>query len=126
MPNAIEKIEQDSYNTLNKCVACGGLNLKQFLDLDTQPLANNYHDGSGAGQEYPLGLNVCTDCWHTQLPVSVDPKVMFDHYLYVTGTSQTLRDYCDWFAQFVSDRAHNFTNGCVSFSWARCETLSVH
>ena len=104
MPNAIESIEQDSYSTLKKCVACGGSNLKQFLDLDKQPLANNYHDGSGAGQEYPLGLNVCTDCWHTQLPVSVDPKVMFDHYIYVTGTSKTLRDYCDWFAKFVTDR----------------------
>jgi SAM-dependent methyltransferase len=29
---------------------------------------------------------------------------MFDHYIYVTGTSQTLRDYCDWFAKFVTDR----------------------
>jgi SAM-dependent methyltransferase len=29
---------------------------------------------------------------------------MFDHYLYVTGTSQTLRDYCNWFAEFVDTR----------------------
>jgi len=104
MQNAIETTEQNSYTTLNKCVACGGSNLEQFLDLDKQPLANNYHDGSGSGDQYPLGLNVCKDCWHTQLPVSVNPKEMFDHYLYVTGTSQTLRDYCDWFAEFVDAR----------------------
>ena len=104
MQNAIKVTEQKSYTTLNKCVACGGSNLIQFLDLAKQPLANNYHDGSGAGDSYQLGLNLCTDCYHTQLPVSVDPKAMFDHYLYVTGTSQTLRDYCDWFAEFVDAR----------------------
>ena len=99
-----ETTEQNSYTTLNKCVACGGSNLEQFLDLAEQPLANNYHDGTGGGESFKLGLNLCTDCYHTQLPVSVDPKAMFDHYLYVTGTSQTLRDYCDWFAKYVSQR----------------------
>lgn len=104
MLNAIENTEQSSYTTLKECVACGGANLEKFLDLAEQPLANNYHDGTGGGDSYKLGLNLCTDCWHTQLPVSVDPKVMFEHYLYVTGTSQTLRDYCDWFAEMVTER----------------------
>jgi SAM-dependent methyltransferase len=112
MQNAIETTEQNSYTTLDKCVACGGSNLEQFLDLAEQPLANNYHDGTGGGESFKLGLNLCTDCWHTQLPVSVDPKAMFDHYLYVTGTSQTLRDYCDWFAQFVTDR-EQLTHGNI-------------
>ena len=104
MQTAIETTEQNSYTTLDKCVACGGSNLEQFLDLAKQPLANNYHDGTGGGESFKLGLNLCTDCFHTQLPVSVDPRAMFDHYIYVTGTSQTLRDYCDWFAKFVTDR----------------------
>ena len=112
MQNAIETTEQNSYTTLDKCVACGGSNLEQFLDLAEQPLANNYHDGTGGGESFRLGLNLCTDCYHTQLPVSVDPKAMFDHYLYVTGTSQTLRDYCDWFAQFVTDR-EQLTHGNI-------------
>ena len=104
MQTAIETTEQNSYTTLDKCVACGGSNLEQFLVLAKQPLANNYHDGTGGGESFKLGLNLCTDCFHTQLPVSVDPRAMFDHYIYVTGTSQTLRDYCDWFAKFVTDR----------------------
>ena len=112
MQNAIETTEQNSYTTLDKCVACGGSSLEQFLDLAEQPLANNYHDGTGGGESFRLGLNLCTDCYHTQLPVSVDPKAMFDHYLYVTGTSQTLRDYCDWFAQFVTDR-EQLTHGNI-------------
>ena len=104
MQTAIETTEQNSYTTLDKCVACSGSNLEQFLDLAKQPLANNYHDGTGGGESFKLGLNLCTDCFHTQLPVSVNPKMMFDHYIYVTGTSQTLRDYCDWFAKYVTDR----------------------
>ena len=104
MQTVTETTEQNSYTTLDKCVACGGSNLEQFLDLAKQPLANNYHDGTGGGESFKLGLNLCTDCFHTQLPVSVNPKMMFDHYIYVTGTSQTLRDYCDWFAKYVTDR----------------------
>ena len=37
---------------------------------------------------------------------------MFDHYIYVTGTSQTLRDYCDWFAEFVDVR-EDINNGNI-------------
>ena len=58
MPNAIKVIEQKSYTTLDKCVACGGSNLVKFLDLAKQPLANNYHNGSGAGEEFELGSGV--------------------------------------------------------------------
>jgi SAM-dependent methyltransferase len=112
MQNAIKTTEQNSYTTLSNCVACGGSNLEQFLDLAEQPLANNYHNGTGGGESFKLGLNLCTDCYHTQLPVSVDPTAMFDHYLYVTGTSQTLRDYCDWFAKFVTDR-EQLTHGNI-------------
>jgi len=92
------------YTQLTRCVACDSYNLHQFLDLDKQPLANNYHDGTGSGEKYPLALNVCTDCWHTQLSVSVDPSILFDHYLYVTGTNQTIKDYSDWFASYVLER----------------------
>ena len=101
----VQKLTDHSqYTTLKKCVACGSKKLSQFLDLNKQPLANNYHDGSGGGDEYPLGINLCKSCWHTQLTVSVNPKLMFDNYLYVTGTSKTLRDYCDWFAMYVTGK----------------------
>ena len=39
---ATKTIDQNSYTTLDKCVACGSSNLEQFLDLAEQPLANNY------------------------------------------------------------------------------------
>jgi 2-polyprenyl-3-methyl-5-hydroxy-6-metoxy-1,4-benzoquinol methylase len=92
---------------LNKCVACDGTSLTPFLDLEMQPLVNNFHTGDGGGHEYQLGLNLCTNCWHTQIPVTVDPSLMFEDYIWVTGTTQTLRDYSKWFASHVANRSGN-------------------
>lgn len=100
IPTHKEVTEMSQYTTLDNCVACGSDQLHNYLDLHNQPLANSYHDKSTPLPEYPLGLNVCGDCWHSQLTVAVDPELMFKDYLYVTGTSQTLRDYCDWFADY--------------------------
>ena len=81
---------------LKRCLACGGKNLFQVIDLGKQPLANNY----GEKKKYPLVLNACKDCDHAQLSISVDPKKLFSHYLYESGTSQTLRDWFSAFAKF--------------------------
>ncbi len=90
------------YKLLNKCVACGSETLEPVLDLGHQPLANNYEKEPIPVQEYPLALNHCVTCDHAQLSVGVKPELMFKHYLYVTGTSKTLRDYCDWFADYTT------------------------
>jgi ubiquinone/menaquinone biosynthesis C-methylase UbiE len=34
--------------------------------------------------------------------VAVNPDLMFKNYLYVSGTTKTLRDYFDWFAKYMS------------------------
>jgi hypothetical protein len=78
------------------------------LDLHTQPLANSYHKPEEELKEYPLQLNLCTVCWHTQLSVVVDPDEMFKHYLYVSGTTETLRQYFKDFYEYV-----NMTGGSV-------------
>lgn len=90
--------QSNQYNKLKHCLCCSSQRLLTILDLGKQPLANNYHNGD-AGAEYPLALNVCAECSHAQLSVAVDPQIMFKHYLYVTGTSKTLRAYCEWFAK---------------------------
>jgi 2-polyprenyl-3-methyl-5-hydroxy-6-metoxy-1,4-benzoquinol methylase len=47
--------------------------------------------------ELPLGLTACADCSHGQLTHFVDPTLLFGEYLYKSGTSQTLRDFFEWF-----------------------------
>lgn len=86
---------------LDHCVVCGGARLEKFLDLGSQPLANSFHAESDVLPVYPLGLNVCLDCWHVQQLVAVDPREMFDRYDYVSGTSKTLAEYFDWFVSKV-------------------------
>ena len=79
------------------CLACSSTNLRTVLDLGLQPLANEYHKGSNLS-EYPLRINLCQNCFHLQLSCSVNPDLMFKNYLYVSGTTDTLRKYFDDFA----------------------------
>lgn len=86
-----------SYQPIPHCLACGGQHMEPYLDLGRQPLANSYHDGTMPLEDYPLGVAVCPDCWHTQLTVAVDPDLMFKNYLYVSGTTTTLSGYFEDF-----------------------------
>lgn len=85
------------------CLACGKNNLKLALDLGNQPLANNLLQKSCEQLSYPLAVNLCYDCYHLQLTHTVDPKIIYSNYLYVAGTSKTLKDYSDWFAGYVTE-----------------------
>src|SRR5271165_5594033 len=96
------------YTPLRSCLACGGAALTPYLDLGAQPLANTYHDGKAPLDAYPLGVNVCGDCFHTQLTVAVNPDLMFRNYLYVSGTTTTLSRY---FEDFVSRVERDFGDG---------------
>ena len=87
------------------CVCCGKSNLSLVLDLNNQPLANSYHKEDEVLEEYPLGLNLCDDCYHLQLTHIVDPDLLFKNYLYCSGTTQTLRDNFEWFSNFVLEDA---------------------
>lgn len=91
-----------------RCLACNGSKLRSVLDLGKQPLANNYHTGKEQ-QEYPLNLKLCVDCYHLQLSHTVNPDLMFKNYLYVSGTSKTLRDYFDFFARKTAEYVPNAT-----------------
>jgi SAM-dependent methyltransferase len=99
-------------NKMKKCICCDKENLTQILDLNEQPLANSYHDNKEELDKYPLGLNLCKNCFHLQLTHCVNPDLLFKDYLYVSGTSQTLKDNMDWFSKFVlvdyyKDRVQN-------------------
>lgn len=86
---------------LSACLVCGGTDLIKYLDLGKQPLANSYQQKYEPLKGYPLGVNLCPSCLHSQLTHVVDPKLMFDDYLYVSGTSKTLGAYFDRFVDHV-------------------------
>lgn len=92
----------------NTCLACGSHNLATSLDLGRQPLANSYLTNADDPElTFPLGVYLCSDCFHLQLTTIVDPALIYKNYLYVSGTSQTLKDYSNWFALYVDECCHS-------------------
>ncbi len=116
---------------LDACLACGGADLFPYLDLGHQPLANAFHDGATELPAFPLAVQACRTCWHSQLTHAVDPHLMFDDYLYVSGTSETLRKYFKNFAaRFppaipVLDIASNDGSLMAAFSERGCRAVGV-
>lgn len=89
---------------LTECLACGGQHLTKTLDLGEQPLANSFVDNSAQPEaKYPLAVNLCNDCYHLQLTHAVNPELIYKNYLYVSGTSQTLKDHSAWFSRWVRE-----------------------
>ncbi len=75
------------------CRACGGDRLRLFLELGEVPLANSFlrsSDEFAGEQKYPLDVYFCSDCSLVQILDVIDPEALFRHYLYVTGTSETI------------------------------------
>lgn len=88
---------------LNACLCCGSDSLECTIDFGKQPLANSYsQEMISDPKTYPLALNLCKNCWHSQLSYCADRNEIFDSYLYVSGTSSTLNSYFKWFASEIS------------------------
>lgn len=85
-----------------ECRICFNPHLYTVLDLQSQPLANEYHDNSYTLAEYPLCLMWCPNCIHLQLSYVVDKEMLYKHYQYVSGTSATMAKYFDWLAEKIT------------------------
>ena len=92
-----------NYKSLDRCICCDSENISLLLDLKKQPLANSYHDNTKKMEEYPLGVNICNNCYHIQLTHVVNPDLLLKDYLYVSGTTKTLHDNMKWFVDYVTE-----------------------
>ena len=78
------------------CRVCSGNNLELFLDLGDQPHCDSLlrpEDLSRPEPCYPLQACICRDCTAVQINYTVPKETMFGEYLYVSGTTQTLRQH---------------------------------
>ena len=100
-------IETDFEEILN-CVACGKSGLVPTLDLGLQPLANDYLQEGSEFETYPLKLNYCKKCSHSQLSIAIKPSRLFRNYSYVSATSETLNDYFNSFSSMIF-KVHGFS-----------------
>jgi nucleoside-diphosphate-sugar epimerase/SAM-dependent methyltransferase/quercetin dioxygenase-like cupin family protein len=97
----------ESYKS--QCRACGHDGLKQIISFGEMPLANNLIDSrEDVTESYPLEVNYCPECHNCQLSCVVDPKKMFDNYLYVSSTS---KDFCRHFEEAAHKYMDRFKLG---------------
>lgn len=86
------------------CRACGTPFDAPFLQLGPMPLANNLPRTPAelaAQATYPLDVCVCRTCSLVQTPDVIDPQVLFAHYVYLTGMSDTMRTHNRGYAAHV-------------------------
>ncbi len=78
------------------CRVCHHDRLEMFLDLGDQPHCDSLlrpEDLSRREPYYPLQVCFCHDCTAVQINYTVPKETMFEEYLYVSGTTQTLRTH---------------------------------
>tara|TARA_R100000008_G_scaffold86896_1_gene82580 strand:- start:7101 stop:9695 length:2595 start_codon:yes stop_codon:yes gene_type:complete len=92
----VDEVLKDSLlaNYSRFCRVSGSAHLKPVLSLGFSPLANNLLDSPSEPEElFPLELVYCPESHNCQLSYSVPSSKMFDHYLYVSSTTQSFREH---------------------------------
>ncbi len=88
------------------CRVCGSTQLHKFISLGPMALANSFlRSPSEFADEavYPLDVYFCDSCSLVQLLDVIDPEVLFRHYLYATGTSDTIAAHNKKYARTIVD-----------------------
>lgn len=87
------------------CRLCEATQLEMVLQLTPTPPANAFVtvDQLREPQEvFPLEVHMCRICGHVQMLDIVDPRVLFSHYVYVSGTSPV---FVEHFRRYSTDVA---------------------
>lgn len=93
----------NDYFRRGTCRLCGGAALANVFSLAPTPLANAFVTREALDRKqrlYPLDVFFCENCGHLQLLDVIDPKVLYEHYVYVSGTSPVFvrhfKEYADY------------------------------
>ena len=125
------------FESIDTCRSCRSKDIEEILDLGKQPPANSlYKSKKNLPPSVPLRLFFCKKCSTLQLGETVDPKYLFQEYLWVTGTSATANIYSNVFTKnvlsrtninqpFVIEIASNDGTFLKSFAEDGCEILGI-
>lgn len=103
----IDAVTSDSCRRRSDCRLCGGTRLTLAFSLAPTPPANAFVPASALATpqaRFPLDVFFCEDCAHVQLLDVVDPRILFEHYVYVSGTSPVFVKHFRDYAARISDR----------------------
>ena len=87
-------VQTPSLGHITCCQVCFSKNLATFLSLGHQPPSDAFLRGADLVKSeitYPLSLYFCPKCSLVQLGYVVDPKLLFQDYVYNSGTNNSLK-----------------------------------
>lgn len=105
-----------AYRHRNDCRLCGGDQLSQVISLVPTPPANAFVSPEFRNipqPAFPLDIFFCERCKHVQLLDVVDPCILFEHYVYVSGTSPVFVKHFEDYARDLLVRFAGETDGIV-------------
>lgn len=95
-----------SYKKIQNCRISNSDNLHEVLHLGMQPLANSLKKNKEDDETLiPLSISFCPDSSLVQLNETVDKNILFDQYVWVTGTSAGAKKYSEVFFKRVVEKA---------------------
>jgi SAM-dependent methyltransferase len=97
-------LEMKKFLKKTECRLCSSSQLTKIFDLNPSSLANNLEDSfleAKNSEIFPLNLVICEDCKHVQLEHVINPRILFDNYLYVSGTSKVFVEHLKNYAKDV-------------------------
>ena len=89
------------------CRLCESSNLALVLSLMPTPPANAFINKAAIEEEqpcFPLDVFFCNTCNHLQLLDIIDPSILFENYVYVSGTSPSFVRHFDEYAKTLINR----------------------
>ncbi len=98
------------------CRLCGSKKITQCFKLESTPPANAFvkkEKISEVQELFPLEIYFCEDCFHVQLLDIVDPKVLFENYVYVSGTSPVFVKHFEDYADYILKNFSELKNSLV-------------
>ena len=109
-------MKNENYIQTSVCRLCGSSNLSSVLKLASTPPANAFINKSKLNlkqKKYPLELFFCNPCKHVQLSNIIDPKELFENYVYVSGTSPVFRNHFLNYAKSIIEKYKPSLNSYV-------------
>jgi SAM-dependent methyltransferase len=95
------------FKTLKNCRLCSGEFFENSLKLKDTPIANELYTNKESAlnaERFPLELVMCSDCRHVQLKHIVNPKRLFDEYIYKSGTSFFFQKHFRGLAELIANK----------------------
>tara|TARA_Y100000589_G_C27197023_1_gene647322 strand:+ start:3233 stop:4486 length:1254 start_codon:yes stop_codon:yes gene_type:complete len=91
-------LENKNSKKLLECRICNSKSIVPILNLGNQPLANSLKkEKKQSESSYALEICQCKNCSVIQLTETINAKLLFNEYVWVTGTSKIAKEYSQIF-----------------------------